>query len=105
MNAPETAWYERLLFGAAFAKLLARAQGLPAPWTIDLVDGGVLCAVMNFSAGQPGAAMTNLSELSAGAVTNLRRSRRRARSCARAAGNRAPAQPSAKRAPVAAFRR
>ena len=39
MNAPETAWYERLLFGAAFAKLLARAQGLPAPWTIDLVDG------------------------------------------------------------------
>ncbi len=39
MNAPETAWYERLLFGAAFAKLLARAQGLPAPWTIELIDG------------------------------------------------------------------
>jgi hypothetical protein len=39
VNAPATCWYERLLFGAAFQKLMARAQGLPAPWTIDLVDG------------------------------------------------------------------
>ena len=39
MNAPETAWYEKALFSAAFEKLMARAKGLPAPWVLDLMDG------------------------------------------------------------------
>ena len=43
MNAPETAWYEKALFSAAFEKLMARAKGLPAPWVLDLMDGDCRC--------------------------------------------------------------
>jgi hypothetical protein len=39
MRAPTPTWCERILFDAAFRKLMAQAMGLPAPWTLDLFDG------------------------------------------------------------------
>ena len=40
MNAPQgAAWREQLMFNAALWELMAKAKGLPAPWTLELFDG------------------------------------------------------------------
>lgn len=42
MNAPQgAAWREQLMFNAALWELMAKAKGLPAPWTLELFDGAM----------------------------------------------------------------
>lgn len=43
MNAPRAEGRAHELFSACYRELMEKAEGLPAPWVIDLMDGELRC--------------------------------------------------------------